>query len=282
MAHVSQRKKDDVKKTIELLEKYPNVGIVNMYKLPAAQLLILKKKLEGTAEIFMTKKRLMKIIYEQLKDKKKNIQKLEEYLKNAVPALILTKENPFSLFKTIKKNKSPAPAKPGDISPKDIIIPAGPTPFTPGPIISELGSMGIIAGVENGKVAIKKDATVAKKGEPIKPAVAGLLPKFNILPMEIGLDIIAIYEKGKILTKDVLDIDEEEYINNITKLARESLSLALETTILTKETTEYLITKTARETLALARETNIFTKETIQEMIAKANSQSLLIKSKTQ
>ena len=48
------------------------------------------------------------------------------------------------------------------------MIPAGPTPFAPGPIIGELGMLKIKAGIEAGKVVIKEDAHVAKKGDVIK------------------------------------------------------------------------------------------------------------------
>src|SRR3989338_1052307 len=113
-----------------------------------------------------------------------------------MPALLLKKENPFSLYKILKKSKSSASAKAGQIAPRDLIVPAGPTPFTPGPVISELAAVGIKAGVEGGKVAVKVDSMIAKKGETIKPAVASMLTRLSILPMEIGLNLTAVYENG--------------------------------------------------------------------------------------
>ena len=43
----------------------------------------------------------------------------------------------------LEKSKSNAPAKPGQTAPSDLVLPAGETPFTPGPMIGELGQLGI-------------------------------------------------------------------------------------------------------------------------------------------
>ena len=46
---------------------------------------------------------------------RQNIKILEEKLTD-VPALMLTNENPFKLYKLLKENRTPAAAKPGDIA----------------------------------------------------------------------------------------------------------------------------------------------------------------------
>src|SRR3989338_2085586 len=113
-----------------------------------------------------------------------------------MPALLLKKENPFSLYKILKKSKSSASAKAGQIAPRDIIVPAGPTPFTPGPVISEFAALGIKAGVEGGKVAVKQDTTACKEGKPINAPLASMLARLGIEPMEIGLNLVAVFENG--------------------------------------------------------------------------------------
>jgi len=66
-----------------------------------------------------------------------------------MPALLFTKENPFKLYNKLQKSKSSAPAKAGQTAPSEIVVPKGPTPFAPGPIIGELGALGIKTAVEN-------------------------------------------------------------------------------------------------------------------------------------
>src|SRR3989338_2862633 len=146
----------------------------------------MRAELRGKVSIFMTKKTLMKIALGNIKNDKKGIEVLEDYF-IGMPALIFTKESPFRLARILRKSKTPAPAKAGQIAPADIIVPKGPTPFPPGPVISEFSSAGLKVGVEGGKVAVKEDAVVARKGEKITGKVAEVLARLGIKPMEVGL-----------------------------------------------------------------------------------------------
>src|SRR3989344_8566689 len=115
-----------------------------------------------------------------------------------MPALIMTELDPFRLYKLLKSSKSPAFAKPGNVLPKDAMVKAGPTNFTPGPIIGELGKFGIKAGVEAGKIVIKEDKVVARAGQKVDAKMAELLIRLDIKPMEIGLNVVACYDRGTI------------------------------------------------------------------------------------
>ncbi|MBW3022660.1 50S ribosomal protein L10 [Candidatus Woesearchaeota archaeon] len=276
-AHVSEKKKSVVKKIEELLKKYPNIGVIDMTGLPCAQLQKLRKKLGDKMEILAAKKRLIKIAIENAKKNKKNLEKLEEHLKGT-PALMGTSESPFKIYKIIQKSKSKAAAKAGDIAPIDLIIPAGPTQFGPGPIIGELGQAGIKASIEGGKVTIKADFTAAKQGAVITNKIVGLLAKFGIQPMEIGLNVVAIYENGDIFTSDVLSVDEQAYIDNITKAASWAFNLAVEAGYFTKETVEVMLPKAFREAKALAIEQGILEKEVVEEILSKVNAQASSLK----
>lgn len=264
-------KKKVVEQLVKDIENYPIVGIVDMEDMPTPQLQAMRAKLRDRVKITMTKKRLINLALE--KANKKDIGKLKDYVKG-MPAMIFTEENPFKLFKTIKKNKSSAPAKPGQTAPKNIVVPAGPTAFAPGPIIGELGSIGVKAGVENGKVTIKEDAVVAKEGEEISDKLAGLLSRLKIEPMEIGLDVTGIYEEGTIFPKSVLDIDEEKFKSDISKCASWAFNLAMETGTPTKETLPLLITKAHSEARAISLGEDILTDETADDILAKAEAQA--------
>ncbi|MBT7903658.1 50S ribosomal protein L10 [Candidatus Woesearchaeota archaeon] len=278
MAYVSEQKKETVKELVELIKTYPIIGALNMSDLPARQIQKMRENLRGQVVIKMTKRRLMKIAFEQAEKDKKGISKLNEKL-IGMPALLFTKDNPFAIFKTLNKNKSSAPAKAGQIAPKDIIIPAGPTSFAPGPIIGQLGALGIPTGVENGKVAVKKDATVAKEGDKIKSELAGILTRLGIEPMEIGLALTAVYEDGMIYDKNVLNIDEDEYINNITQCHTWAFNLCMEAGIFNKETIGLMLTNGASDARALSIGQGIMTKDTAQDILAKAERQANSLKS---
>ncbi|MFQ5475246.1 MAG: 50S ribosomal protein L10, partial [Candidatus Nanoarchaeia archaeon] len=142
----------------------------------------------------------------------------------------------------------------------------------------ELGGVGIPAGIEGGKVTIKKDTVVVKEGEAINAKLAGLLTRLGIEPMEIGLALTAAYEDGNIFTKDILSIDEKAYLNNITTAHRWAFNLAMDAGILTKETTELMITKAFSDARALAVSQHILTEVTRDLLLSKAEQHAMGLK----
>ncbi len=278
-AHVSDKKKAVVKQLSEKLLKSPIIASINMKSLPTSQLQQMRGKLRGIADIVMTKRRLMKIAIENIKDKKPGIEKLIPELKG-MPALMLTDQNPFRLCKLLDQNKTPAPAKPGQIAPKDIEVKKGSTGMAPGPIISELGSVGLKTGVEDGKVAVKEDKVIVKEGETISKKVADVLTKLKIEPMEIGLNLTAVYEDGNIMSRKDVTIDEQEYMDNFTAAASESINLAVEIAYPIKELVEQLLSKAFNEAKILALEQKIISDVVIENMISQAENSAKSLQSK--
>lgn len=276
MTHVAQHKKDKVQEFSKLLDEYSIIGVVNMQNLPTKQLQKMRKNLRGKVLLRMTKRRLLNISLDN--SKKEGIDKLKDYMKG-MPALLFTNENPFSLYSTLKKNKSKAPISGGQTAPNDIVVPAGKTSFAPGPVIGELGAFGIITAVEDGKIAIKENKVVAKEGEVVDAKLAGLLQRLGVEPMEIGLNLVAVYENKEILTKDVLDIDEDKYREDFQSAATMAFNLAVEIGFPTHETITVLIQKAASDSMALALEANIVTDDTIGIVLAKAEDAASSLKS---
>ena len=275
---VPESKKEVVKKIADLIKKYPIIGALNMENLPAAQLQRMKSNLRDKVEMFMAKRRLMKLAIEQAKTDKKGIEKIEEHLKG-MPALLFTEENPFKLFRILKKSKSKAPAKGGQTAPADITVKAGPTPFAPGPVIGELGQLGIKTKVDAGKISILEDSVVCKEGEEISENLAGMLTRLGIEPMEIGLDLVAVYEKGDIFTKSILDIDEDKFMADLSQAASWAFNLSVETAFVTGVNREFLIQKAFMDSKALAISQNILADAVAGEILAKAEREMLSLKS---
>ncbi len=248
-AHVSEKKRREVEDIKRLIKEYKIMGIVNLEKLPALNLMKIKSSLKDKMVLKYSKKRLMKIAFDESGDK--NIQSLKDKL-IGIPALIFSKEDPFKLFQLLKKSKSPAPAKMGDVAPKDILVAAGPTDFPPGPMIGELGQLGIKTAVEGGKIVIKIDKLLVKEGEVINAKNAELMSKLKIEPMEIGLNLLLTYCNNEILIRSVLDIDTDIYFDNIKLVVNEGINLAVYSGYITKETVELLIRKVVLEAEGLS------------------------------
>jgi len=268
-AHVAQYKKDIVTKFIKLMKEYKIIGVVNLENLPAPQLQQIRARLRQDAMIFMGKRKLIELAINDVKDSKKDIEQLKNHL-GGMPALLFTNQDPFKIASLLRKSKSNAPAKPGQTAPRDLIIPAGPTQFSPGPIISELSQAGIKTGIEGGKVSVKADIVLVKEGEKVTAQAANILAKFGVEPMEIGIDLVAVYEDGLIYKKDVLGIDEAQFVENLKVATTSALNLALNIGYATKDTIDRLIAKAFSQAKTLSLKAEFLTSDTVKELIAKA------------
>ena len=266
---VSKKKIETVKEIGEVIGKYPVIGIVDMFKLPGRQLHDIRNKLRGQARIRMVKKRLIIRAIE----KKPDILGLTQYIQGE-PALIFSSMNPFKLAKTINESKSQAPAKEGDIAPRDILVRAGPTSLSAGPVIGELQRVKIPCTVEGEKISIKQDTTIVKEGEVIDKNVAGVMAKLGIEPMEIGLNLIAAWEEGIIYPKDILFVSQEEYIKDLRMASQKAFNLSININYFTQENISYLLSKAYKETQSLAASAGIINSQTIKTLLAKASSEA--------
>lgn len=273
-AHVNEKKRRIVRDLSTLLDTSPVIGLVDMTNLPAPQLQKMKHGLRGVVDIRMAKATLIRLALHQ---STKNFDLLADRLQG-MPALLFTTENPFKLYKRLAASKSPAPARPGQLAPRDIVLPVGKTPFTPGPIIGELGQLGIKTGVEEGKVVIKQEKIIVKEGEEFTQKVAELLMKFNIFPMEVGLNVRAVYENGTVFDRKVLEIDEKAYIVNLQRSHAEAFALAVHTAYVSRDTVTFLIRKAHGDAVRLADAREILTPETVGRFLATAQAQAKSLK----
>src|SRR3989338_1393900 len=273
---VNKKKQELVHKLAGEIKNSPIIGVADLESLPSQQLQVMKGALRRKGvTLVMTRKRLLAKALEA--SGKQNMPDLVNRMKG-VPALILTKENPFALYKFIQKNKSEAAAKPGQIAPRDLMVKAGPTNFAPGPIISELAAVGIKTKVEAGKLSVIQDTIIVKEGAVISQKVSETLKRLDIKPMEIGLDLVAVWENGLVFDAKQLHIDEAEYAQNITQAATWAMNLAIEVAYPTEETTELLLQKAFNDAKALSIEQNFITTITAGDIVAKAERQALALK----
>ena len=265
--YVPEIKKKEVEKLEKILDKKDIIGIIDLEKLPSSQFQAIKKKLRGTAEIKVTRSLYIKKALEKVRDEKK--KKLIDYVKGPV-GLVFTEENPFKLYNFLKKNRSKAYAKPGQIAEKDIIVPAGETSLPVGPALSELKIAGVNCKIDKGKIVVAKDSTIIKKGEKVTEQAAAALSKLGIKPMDIGIALKAVYEDGVIYTPDVLDINEEEFMNTLQNAYMSAVNLSINAGYPTKQTIKLMIANAYSKARNLAINANIMTKETTDLILAKA------------
>ncbi|MFA6331838.1 MAG: 50S ribosomal protein L10 [Methanoregula sp.] len=264
--HLPAWKHDEVADIEKNAKAYKLIGLVDMYGIPAQQVQQIRRNLRGTAVIKVTRNTLIKHAFNEIGGDAKNLSKFI----SGHSAIIFTNDNPFRLFKQLEKTKTKMSAKPGEKAPEDIVIPAGPTSFKPGPIVGELQQAGIPAAIEGGKVKIRETKTVVKKGGIISAKLAAVLVKLDIKPMDVGLALQAALHEGNIYEPSVLSVDETVILGQIQLASRQALALSLEAAIPTKDSMEPLLTKAVRDARGLAIEAAIYEKDVVDAIIGKA------------
>lgn len=230
------------------IEGHDVIGILDMHKLPSKQYQEIQRQIRDSVQIVMTKKSILMHALDG--SNKSNIKELEKLMPTQ-PALIFTKLTPFKFYMTATKMKSPTYAKEGDVTDQEILVTAGPTGLMPGPVISEFSKVGIPAGVEEGKIAIKKDKVVAKRGDAISKDLANVLRKLRIQPIKVGLNIVAVYDDGTIYLKDVLSLAGQIYIDQTLLAHQQAINLSVAIGYPTKENIMLLLAKAYRESQAI-------------------------------
>ena len=273
---VPEWKLKEVEKVTQLLNDNDIIGIIDLHSLPSPQFQAIKKKLRGKAEVKITKSLFVRRALEKVKDKDK--KKLIDYVDGPM-GLIFTKENPFKLFKFLKQNRSKANAKPGQIAEFDLIAPAGETDIPVGPALSELKVAGINCRIDKGKIVIVKDSILIKAGEEVTEQAAAALSKLGIKPMDIGIGLKAVYEKGVVYLPDVLNIDEDEFMATLQTCHVNAINLSVNAGYPTKQTIKLMIQNAFSKARNLSVNTGIMTKETAKLIIAKASNEMNALKS---
>ena len=265
----SESKDAAIKAISEEIKNSKSIALVGIERVPGKQFQQIRKSLRGKANIKVVKKTLLKRAFDEMKIE--SIRGMENYMDGPVAA-IFSKENPFKLFKEIESSRTKAPAKGGEISPEDIILEAKPTNLKPGPVIGELQKAGIPASIDQGKVIIRKETVLVKKGDKISKEKAIALAKLEILPLEIGLDFRAAYEDGIVFDKTVLGSSTQDFLNRLVTGHSSAIALSIHLNYYNRESTPIFVSNAHRNAIALSLAASYPTKDSIHLLLAKGNS----------
>ncbi|DAC59608.1 MAG TPA: 50S ribosomal protein L10, partial [Candidatus Poseidoniales archaeon] len=201
----------------------------------------------------------------------------EKLYESAVqPALVSTSEmNSFTLFTELKKTEAGRAAKPGDVAPHQIVVEKQDTGMPPGPIVGDLNSVGIPAKIMGGSVQIQKRTVILEEGEVFEGDLGMMLSKIGINPMVTGLRLCGTLEGGTLFEPATLDIDYEQFEQDLIGMAAGAFNLACNITWFTPQTMPTILSKASGEALAVAMEAAIATAETLPHLVARAHASAL-------
>ena len=271
---IPQWKIDAVDQLAETIKDSKMIGLVNVEGVGAKQLQGIRDSLRGSAILRMARNTLMLRAIE--KSGKKGIKSLSEYVTGPV-AFMFSDQDPFVLSKFLSENKAAAPAKGGQIAPKDIVIKAMNTGVAPGPFISELAALKIPSRVKGGMIHVIQDTIAVKTGDTISNAMAQMLTRLGIEPMELQLKLVAAYTDGEVLSAESFEIDIDSLFNQVILGHQYAVNLSVNTGYPTKETITVIIAKANMEAKSLVMHVGFFTPDMLDEFLAKANSEAFAL-----
>ena len=249
------------------LQESPVTAVVSIKGIRNNQLQKIRSDLRNDLKIEVVRNRLFLKALEKVK--KENIGKLQEFTEGQL-AVVTTKFDPSKLNRVLQGTKQKAAARGGEIAEDDIVIPEMATNFPPGPMISEFQKAGLQTAIEKGKIVIKKETVYVKKGEAIPKDKAKILEKLEILPVTVGLDVIAAYQDGLIFDREAMSITLEQIVGNIAAAFSQAKGLALEALFLVPAIVPDLIVKARLNAEQLALETGYVDASNVELFILKA------------
>ncbi len=261
----------------ELPNKYKVVALVRMEKVRSSQLLPLRKKFRGEVEIISIKDKVAQKALSGLKIP--GIEKLAEKLVGQC-VLMFTNMSPIKLNILLGKNKIMMGARGGDKASIDVVIKAGNTGITPGPILTDFKEAGVATKIDQGTIWITKDSTAAKKGDTISTKLATLLSKLDVKPVEAGIVLNAALEDKLVYNQEELVVDLEKYREAFAQAHQEALALSIEIGYITKENVNFILSRAAQQARSLAIESGFLTEDTKDATIQRAHGQAKALSTK--
>ena len=270
-SNIPSEKKQVVQKTVELINQYQIIAAADLTKVSSTMLQDMRKQLRGNHLFRVVKNTLMRKSMEQAG--KAGIHEFMDSI-SGPNVFLFTNGNPFRVAMELDANKVKVFAKADDIAMNEIVLMAGNTGLSPGPLIGKFGVLSVRTRIESGNIWVVQDTVVRKKGEEIGEDLADLLTRMGIRASEMGLSIKAVWENGEVIPGESLILDLDEYRSKLEQAIGGAFKVAIEAAYATPETAPTILAKAAQEAIAVAVEAEWPTEKTIELLIAKASAEA--------
>lgn len=270
-SHIPSEKTETVHETVELLNEYDIIAAADLNKVTSSMLQDMRRQLRGRLKFKVLKNTLMRISMEQA-GKDGHEAFIEQVAGPNV--FMFTNGNPFKVAMELDANRVRVFAKAGDLALDNIVLSAGNTGLSPGPLIGKFGVLGVRTRIEGGNIWVVQDTTVCRAGEPINEDLVDLLQRIGIRASEMGLRVKAVYERGDIIPGDALILDLDDYRSRLEQAIGGAFKVAVEAAYFTPATVPTILAKAFQQARSVALEAEWATRDTVGLLIAKANSQA--------
>ncbi|KAL0501948.1 LOW QUALITY PROTEIN: Ribosomal protein L10/Insertion domain in 60S ribosomal protein L10P [Leishmania shawi] len=219
MPSITIAKREYEEHLVDCLTKYSCVLFVGMDNVRSQQVHDVRRALRGKAEFVMGKKTLQAKIVEK-----------HAQAKNASPGAKHFSEQWIKAV--LDSHRVKAPARVGAIAPCDVVVPAGSTGMEPTQT-SFFQALNIATKIAKGMVEIVTEKKVLSTGDKVDNSTATLLQKLNISPFYYQVDVLSVWDRGVLFTREDLgmteDIVEKMLMEGLSNVAAISLGAGIPT-----------------------------------------------------
>lgn len=254
------------------MDKYQYFYLCDFYKLPSRQFQIIRKSLKDT-KIYVAKKNIVKLAIQ-----KKGFHELLKYIPSNV-ALIFTDRDPSYVYENLRMHETSIYAKPNEISSEDIYVRKGMTDLSPADSLRTVKMLKIDTKIVKGKIYIKNDKLLVKRGEKIPRPIASFLYRLGIKPFKVSLRLSAAMDKsGLVYTPLALSITRDKVRDWVNSGFLNALKVSFNLSLTNRYTVPRLVSDCKRKALILASKIGFITSETIPLILQEAMARAKLIK----
>lgn len=251
--HIPQWKVEEINHLVDLFRNNKNVAVIEVAHINDMQIQTMRKMLREKAEFRMSKRSLQLRAIEAYKNesKKKNLDELAEQIPGQ-SSLVFTNLDLFELKKIFLENEWMVSAKPNEITPVDIWVPAGDTGLPTGQVISELNmTLRLPTRIMNDTIHIREDTRTHKAGDLVNVKQAAVLKKLGITPIESLIKIHFAWSDGEIIPEEILYMNMDQFKRDLIRAYREALGILFEMPFFLEDMTDDYIRKAASEATIL-------------------------------
>lgn len=259
-------KKDEVARLQKELAGAKTVALVDVRNLPDHILQATRRQLRGKASFVMAQNTVLIRAVEGAKVGHALVPQM-----NTPSVLVISKEmSAYQIFSHFRKSRAAVGAKPGQLTPFDIVVKEGETDLTPGPALAGLKAAGLNAQTKGGKIVIAKDSVVAKAGTKISDLACKALQQLGVKPFSAGLNMLAGVEDGRLFSSKVLDVDEAKLSVEIIASLADGYNMSVNCVYPTEMNRNQLLSGAVAQARALAEESGAYSDAHMESLLARA------------
>lgn len=252
-----ERKNAYFQRLMKVCNEYPQIIVVNADNVGSNQLANVRNQLRAKDSVVLFGKNTMMrkaIRMNTAATGNNKLEKLLPYIKGNM-GFILCKSDLKEVRDVINKNKVGAPARPGQVSAVNVIVPAGNTGMEPTKT-SFFQALNIPTKITRGTVEIINDFHLLKVGDRVGNSEATLLQMMNIKPFAYQLQIQAIYDNGSMYEPKILDIADEDLKTSVSAAISNIAALSLAISLPNAASVPHMVANGFKNLLAIAVSTD--------------------------